>query len=51
MKYTKLIQNSQVISIRDNDRKCCIPLDSGNADYIEYLAWVALGNTADEEVI
>ena len=24
-----------------------IPLDEGNKDYQEYLAWVALGNEAD----
>lgn len=26
-----------------------IPEDSSNGDYVEYLAWVALGNTATEE--
>ena len=24
-----------------------IPFDEGNTDYQEYLAWVALGNTAE----
>lgn len=27
----------------------CIPLDPSNLDYADYLAWVAAGNTADED--
>ena len=29
------------------DNNLYIPKDNGNSDYIEYLAWVAAGNTAD----
>ena len=32
--------------IRTTD-KASIPLDEENTDYQDYLAWVALGNTAD----
>jgi hypothetical protein len=51
MKYTKLIQDSVFVMVKDNERKCFIPVDSANADYVDYLAWVALGNTPDEQVI
>ena len=29
------------------DKNLYIPKDNGNSDYIEYLAWVSEGNTAD----
>ena len=29
------------------DNNLYIPKDNGNSDYIEYLAWVSEGNTAD----
>ena len=28
-------------------KKLYIPKDNANTDYVEYLAWVAAGNTAD----
>jgi len=40
----------QVISIRradNNDSYTYIPLNEENADYAEYLEWVAAGNTAE----
>ncbi len=39
----KLIANSaSIIRISDD---ACIPPDPANTDYVEYLAWLALGNT------
>jgi hypothetical protein len=35
------------IAIERNTDGCCIPLDEKNKDYIEYLAWVAEGNTPE----
>ena len=31
----------------DDGTISCIPIAEGNADYQEYLAWVAEGNTAE----
>ena len=31
----------------DDGTISCIPMANGNSDYIEYLAWVAEGNTAE----
>ena len=31
----------------ENGAVSFIPFDEGNTDYQEYLAWVALGNTAE----
>lgn len=33
--------------VLDQDRQCIIPPDTGNRDYVEYLAWVDDGNTPD----
>ncbi len=34
------------VILRKEDN-ACIPIDEGNRDYQEYLAWVAEGNTAE----
>lgn len=51
MKYTKIIVNSELRIIRDNERNCFIPIDLGNIDYTEYLEWLQVPNTPDEEII
>jgi hypothetical protein len=38
---------SGVIQTLDNGVKKFIPINEKNADYQEYLAWVAEGNTAE----
>tara|TARA_R100001244_G_C5163317_1_gene131177 strand:+ start:592 stop:756 length:165 start_codon:yes stop_codon:yes gene_type:complete len=38
---------SGVIQTLD-DKKKFIPINEENTDYLEYLEWVAEGNTADE---
>lgn len=35
-----------LIAFDDDGKQYGIPADEGNADYREYLAWVAEGNTA-----
>ena len=37
-------EDNVIIRIADN---AAIPKDEGNIDYLEYLAWVAKGNTPD----
>ena len=37
----------RTVDIEGNVDNSFIPLDTGNRDYQEYLAWVAEGNTAD----
>lgn len=36
--------NGNVFSIVDIKNKVCIPLDSANTDYQQYLKWVSQGN-------
>lgn|SRR5574341_51018 len=40
----RLTKSSVIIRLADN---ACIPADEGNADYRDYLAWIAAGNTPD----
>lgn len=40
----KLLLDGYVL---DQERQCIIPPDTGNIDYVEYLAWVDDGNTPD----
>lgn len=51
MKYTKFTKDGIVKTIKDNDTKQIFAPASGNKEYQSYLAWVALGNTADEVVL
>jgi hypothetical protein len=37
----------RTVDIEGNVDNSFIPLDTGNRDYQEYLAWVAEGNTAE----
>ena len=37
----------KVVIKTDGTLKTSIPFDENNTDYQEYLAWVALGNTAE----
>jgi hypothetical protein len=47
--YTDFMHNEcQAIMAKTNDGQVLgIPADEGNADYREYLAWVAEGNVAE----
>ena len=40
-------KNDSIIFITNDDVVHSVPLDLGNTDYQEYLAWVAEGNTAE----
>jgi hypothetical protein len=42
----KLTEHNIIIKT-ENDITSFIPVDDGNLDYIEYLQWVSLGNTAE----
>ena len=41
------LNNEIVIRVADN---AFIPFDPANTDYQQYLAWLALGNTPEENV-
>jgi hypothetical protein len=44
----KFTNTSNIIIRIDDELYSSIPADEANTDYQAYLAWVALGNTAEE---
>ena len=51
MKYFlfSIININVVLQVNDSGEVVkSIPIDEGNMDYVDYLAWVADGNTAEE---
>lgn len=46
--WTRTVQESTMIICDDENRRLIIPCDERNADYQDFLAWVAAGNTAQE---
>ncbi len=49
-RHWKTDEISGIEGIREGMSSIVIPLDENNIDYVEYLAWVADGNTAVEKV-
>lgn len=44
----KLMQiGTSIIKLEDGIAVCHIPADPSNADYLEYLSWVAEGNSPE----
>ena len=43
---TYSIVRGQIVQTLDDGRKRTVPAVQGNGDYADYLAWVAVGNTA-----
>jgi len=50
MMYQIFNTSNANVFIVTNDGKTFIPVDEANADYQEYLKWVAEGNEAEEWV-
>lgn len=47
--YTKIMDGENIEVIRRNSDNAFIPLDEDNIDYAEYLEWLTVPNTPDEE--
>lgn len=47
MKYTKFVRDLEIAVIKDNETLQFFPVTLDNAQYKEYLKWVALGNEAN----
>ncbi len=46
-KIKPIVTGDTVGAVIRKEDNACIPFDTGNTDYQEYLAWVEAGNTAD----
>lgn len=45
--FVRVVQNCTMIICDEENRRLIIPEDVGNADYQQYLEWLAAGNTPE----
>lgn len=45
--FVRVVQNCTMIICDEKNRRLIIPEDVGNADYQQYLEWLAAGNTPE----